>query len=117
MKFGNEAYAKAFAHDKEDNFFTKPIGVHLGIYGAGMVNGLVIGAFDANYGDLFEKVDITNKFGQAGIELVVRGVGFMGEFTGTSYAKYGKIKWDGLGRKSANSSFKNVGYILTTYFK
>jgi len=39
------------------------------------------------------------------------------EFTGTSYAKYGKIKWDGLGRKSANSSFKNVGYILTTYFK
>lgn len=55
------------------------------------------------------------------IELAVRGIGFFGEYTGTAFAKSGygkkKMKWDKLDNKFINSSPKNLGYLLITYYK
>jgi hypothetical protein len=121
MKFGNENVAKSFAFDDKDEFFKKPWYVHAGTWGAGFANGAWVGAFDANKWDLFDGAEIRNEFLRAGIELWVRGLGFTGEFLGTAYAKseYGKkpMKLDTYFKKMRNSSPKNLGYILITYFK
>lgn len=55
------------------------------------------------------------------VEFAVCGIGFFGEYAGTAFAKsqYGKkpMNWDSLGKKLRNSSPKNMGYLLITYFK
>jgi hypothetical protein len=111
-----ENWVSAFAFDKEDKFLTKPWHTHLGVLGAGFANGVAMGVFDGYAKDAFNEIGIKKYLFRSLTDFGVKTTGATIEYGLTSYAKYGKLKWNDFGKKGSKSFVKNLGLILVTYY-